>query len=90
MIETGLSRAEAERAVRRRYPALSPAPTQGRVATAGGKAEAKLDRRARELPARERLTYAVAYVRVLNSDARLYLAYLKEQQAKLEAGARRG
>ena len=87
---TGLSRAEAERAVRRRYPALSPVPAKTGVAAGGGSAEAELNQRARELAAQERITFAQAYVHVLNGDPHLYVAYLKEQEAKLGAGARHG
>ena len=58
------------------------------TAAAGRSAERELDQRARELAARDRITYAVAYTRVLNSDPRLYVAYLKEHEAAL--GARRG
>ena len=55
-----------------------------------GSAERELDQRAREMSARLGVTYAAAYVTALNSDPRLYLAYLKEQEAKLGTGARRG
>jgi hypothetical protein len=84
----GMTRAEAERAVARKFPEFAPAPAQTAMAAAGGSAERELDQRARELAARDRITYAVAYTRVLNSDPSLYLAYLKEHEAAL--GARRG
>lgn len=90
MATTGMPRAEAERAVRRRYPELSPAPVQTGAAAAGGNAEADLDQRARELAARDRITYATAYTRILNSDPHLYVAYLREKEAKLGAGAHHG
>ena len=38
--------------------------------------------------ARERITFAQAYVRVLNGDPYVYVAYLKEQEAKLAAVVR--
>jgi hypothetical protein len=85
----GMTRAEAERAVARKFPQFAPVPPQTGAA-AGGSAERELDQRARELAARDRITYAVAYTRVLNSDPSLYLAYLKEHEAKLDSGARRG
>jgi hypothetical protein len=88
MVATGLPRAEAERAVRRRYPELSPAPAQTGATAGTGSAERELDQRARELAARDGVSYAVAYTRVLNADASLYLRYLQEHEAAL--GARRG
>jgi hypothetical protein len=96
-----LSRADARELVKRRYRHLADAEYPGGIgitssqprsrATAGtDSAERELDQRARELAARDRITYAVAYTRVLNADASLYLRYLQEHQAKLDAGARRG
>jgi hypothetical protein len=88
MATTGLPRAEAERAVRSRYPALSPAPAQTGATAGTASAERELDQRAHELAERDRITYATAYVRILNADASLYLRYLQEHEAAL--GARRG
>ena len=83
----GMTRVQAERAVARKYPQFAPAPAQS-VPGSGVSAERELDQRARELASRERVTYAQAYVQVLNGDPALYLEYLREHEAKL--GARRG
>lgn len=94
-----VSRADARELVKRRYRHLADAEYPGGIgitssqprpgATAGtASAERELDQRARELAARDRITYAAAYVRILNADASLYLRYLQEHEAAL--GARRG
>lgn len=94
-----VSRADARDLVKRRHPHLADAEYPGSIgitssqprpgATAGtASAERELDQRARELAARDRVSYAVAYTRVLNADASLYLRYLQEHEAAL--GARRG
>lgn len=89
-------RPEAADAVRRARPDLCPTPRSKNTmttissSTVGGSAEQELDRRARELAARERITFAQAYVRVLNADPSLYVAYLKQHEAKLATGTRRG
>lgn len=85
---TGRSRAEAERAVRRRYPQFAPAPALSGSAP-GETAERELERRARELAASERISFAVAYTRILNGDPDLYVRYLKQKQAEIEAASRR-
>ncbi len=90
MAATGLSRAEAERAVHRRYPGLSPATSQTGAAAGSGSAEAQLNALAKKIAAERRITFAQAYVEALNGDPHLYLAYLKEQEAKLATGALRG
>jgi hypothetical protein len=101
LVATGqyASRYDAGLEVKRRYPHMANVQPPGigsgqvgvvRAAAGGGSAERELDQRARELAARDRVTYAVAYTRVLNSDPSLYLAYLKEHESKLNAGARRG
>jgi hypothetical protein len=88
-------RPEAADAVRRARPDLCPSPRSRHTMTTissssvGGTAERELEQRAREMSARLRITYAAAYVKALNSDPHLYVTYLKEQQAKLGAGARR-
>lgn len=89
MVATGLSRADAERAVARRYPEFAPAPARSGVG-GGVSAERELDQRARELAARDRISYAQAYVQVLNADSDLYLRYLQQKQSQVEAAARRG
>ena len=89
MVATGLSRADAERAVARRYPEFAPAPARSGVG-GGVSAERELDQRARELAARDRISYAQAYVRVLNDDSDLYLRYLQQKQSQIETAARRG
>ena len=58
--------------------------------SAGGSAEAQLNALAKRIAAERRVTFAQAYVQALNGDPHLYLAYLKEQEAKLAPGARRG
>ena len=91
MVATGLPRADAERAVTRRYPEFAPAPVPARSGMGGGvSAERELDQRARELAARDRISYAQAYVQVLNADSDLYLRYLQQKQSQIEAAARRG
>jgi hypothetical protein len=60
------------------------------AATGSGSAETQLDALAKRIAAERRCTYAQAYVAALNADASLYLQYLQEHQAKLDAGARRG
>ena len=88
MADTGLSRAEAVKAVRRRYPALAPAPAQTGVANVGGNAEAQLSARAKEIMAARRCTFAQAYVEALRESPNLYVQYCQEHEAAL--GARRG
>jgi len=94
-----VSRADARDLVKGRHRHLADAEYPGTIgvtssqprpaATARtGSAERELDQRASELAARDRITYAVAYTRVLNADASLYLRYLQEHEAAL--GARRG
>ncbi len=90
-------RPEAADAVRRARPDLYPKPKSANSMTTiasttrvGASAERELDQRARELAARSGVTYALAYTRVLHSDPHLYVDYLKEHEAKLAAGARRG
>lgn len=94
-----VSRADARELVKPRHPHLADAEYPGGIeitssqsrpcATAGtGSAECELDQRARELAARDRITYAVAYTRMLNADVSLYLRYLQEHEQAL--GARRG
>lgn len=91
-------RPEAADAVRRDRPDLCP-KTRGKNTMMtmsssntgfGGSAERELDQRAREMSARLGITYAAAYVKTLNSDGSLYLRYLKEKAAQVEAAARRG
>ena len=89
MVATGLPRADAERAVSRRYPEFAPSPARSGVG-GGVSAERELDQRARELAARDRISYAQAYVQVLNADSDLYLRYLQQKQSQIEAAARRG
>jgi hypothetical protein len=99
------SRMDAADEVRRRYPHLRNAKYPGKpgmtmttsagasqsasTAISGGNAETELNARAKRIAAERHCTYAQAYVEALNSDTRLYLRYLKEQQARIEA-ARRG
>ena len=91
-------RPEAADAVRRARPDLCPNQRSKNTMTtissgsssAGGNAERELEQRAREISARERITFAAAYVKALNSDLSLYLRYLQQQEAKLGTGARRG
>lgn len=90
MTATGLSRADAERAVRSRYPEFAPSAPALSGAETGMGAEAQLNAIAKRIAAERRISFAQGYVEALNSDPNLYLAYLKEQQAKLGGEARRG
>jgi hypothetical protein len=89
-------RPEAADAVRRAHPDLCPPQRSKNTMTtissssSGGSAEAQLNALAKRIAAERRVTFAQAYVEALNSDPHLYVAYLKEQEAKLAAGARRG
>jgi hypothetical protein len=88
-------RPEAADAVRRARPDLCPTQRSKNTMTtisssAGGSAEAQLNALAKKIAAERRVTFAQAYVEALNGDPHLYLAYLKEQEAKLAPGARRG
>ena len=95
MRETGTrSRMDAAEFARRRYPHLANArpdessPSYSGAANTGGTAEAQLDALARDLSRQMHITFAKAYVQVLNSNPALYVAYLREHEAAL--GARRG
>lgn len=87
-------RPEAADAVRRARPDLCPRSkntmTTISSSSVGGSAEAQLNAMAKKIAAERRVTFAQAYVDALNGDPHLYLAYLKEQEAKLAPGARRG
>jgi hypothetical protein len=89
-------RPEAADAVRRARPDLCPAQRSKNTMTtlsssiAGGSAESQLNALAKKIAAERRVTFAQAYVEALNGDPHLYLAYLKEQEAKIAPGARRG
>jgi hypothetical protein len=102
LVATGqyASRYNAGLEVKRRYPHLAKVQPPGigsaqvglvRAGAAGSSsAEAQLDALAKRIAAERRCTYAQAYVAALNADASLYLRYLQEHEAKLDAGARRG
>ena len=101
LVATGqyASRYDAGLEVKRRYPHLAKVQPPGigsaqggavRAGVGAGSAEAQLDSMARRIAAERRCTYAQAYVAALNADASLYLRYLQEHEAKLDAGARRG
>jgi hypothetical protein len=88
-------RPEAADAVRRARPDLCPNARNRKIMTTvngslGGSTERELEQRARELAMRAGISYALAYTRVLNTDPNLYLRYLREQEARLGGGARRG
>lgn len=88
MVLTGRSRADAERAVRRRYPQFAPAPASSGSAS-GENAEAQLDALAKRIAAERRCTVAQGYVAALNENPELYPAYLKQKRAEIEAASRR-
>ncbi len=97
IVETGNpSRADAAAIVKQRYPRFRgvlppgmagsapsrPSPAPG---TRAESASAELDRRARlHQQSHPGMTFARAYVAVLNSDARLYVRYLEEHAARLQ------
>lgn len=89
-------RPEAADAVRREHPDLCPSQRSKSGMTTisnsntGGSAESQLTVMAKQIMEERRVTFARAYVEALNSDASLYVRYLKEQQAKLAPGDRRG
>ena len=98
--------ADAFDEVRRRYPHLrdakrpemagvamtmpSSASRAAVTASHASSAEEELERRAKKIAADRRCSFAQAYVDALRSDPHLYLAYLREKQAKIAAEARRG
>ncbi len=88
-------RPESADAVRRARPDLCPNPRSRNPMTTiyagvGGSAEAQLNALAKKIVAERRVTFAQAYVEALNGDPHLYLADLKEQEARLAPGVRRG
>ncbi len=88
-------RPEAAAAVRRDRPDLCPNTRSRNSMTAissiaGGSAESQLNALAKRIAVERRVTFAQAYVEALNGDPHLYLAYLKEHEARLAARARRG
>jgi len=98
MADTGIqSRADAAEIARRRYPHLATVQPPGvgsgqaallRAAAGGGSAEAQLNVTAKRIAAERRITFAQAYVEALNANPALYVAYLREHEAKLAAGRR--
>ncbi len=82
----GLTRAQAEAAVRRRYPELSLPASSG--AASGESAEAQLDRLAKRLAAEEGVSYAEGYARALNRNPNLYVRFLEEHLKRVEAAKR--
>lgn len=99
------SRMDAADEVRRRYPHLRNAKYPGKpgitmsassggrstgTTAGGGNADAELERRARQYQSEHPgTTFAMAYTKVLNADPDLYLRYLRQKQAEIEAASRR-
>jgi hypothetical protein len=88
------ARHEAMLEAQRRNPHLDPTPpgmkpmrpvmhSGAGAVTSGGNAEQQLNAAAKQIAAARRITFAQAYVEVLNSNPALYVAYLREHEAAL-------
>ncbi len=82
-------RPEAADAVRTLRPDLCPTPAGRNTPTTGSSAAAQLDRLAKKLASEQGISFAQAYVEVLNQNPRLYEAYLREHLERLGGGASR-